>query len=267
MFTREQRAKILERYENKEEKMLVSTILDKAFRFDKEDKLIFTNFLNLHELTIVYQILNELKINFEVYSVNEYANKKVIFFVPSYINDKEAIYKEYVSCIKITPNIKNKLAHKDYMGSIYSLGIKNEMIGDIFAYENYAYVFCMKSVLDFLLTNLYNVGNQEVMLEEIVLNDEEISKMTVKLIKKECIIPSLRIDAVLSEVYHISRSETKEKIGKGDLFLNDKNLFYPNTLVKENDIISLKRYGKMKVGSVIRKTKSDNVVIEIYQFA
>ena len=44
MFTREKRAKILESYENKEEKILISNILDKAFRFDKENKVIYTNF-------------------------------------------------------------------------------------------------------------------------------------------------------------------------------------------------------------------------------
>lgn len=52
MFTREKRAKILESYENKEEKILISNILDKAFRFDKENKVIYTNFLNLHELDL-----------------------------------------------------------------------------------------------------------------------------------------------------------------------------------------------------------------------
>ena len=62
MFTREKRAKILESYENKEEKILISNILDKAFRFDKENKVIYTNFLNLHELDLANRVLNELKV-------------------------------------------------------------------------------------------------------------------------------------------------------------------------------------------------------------
>lgn len=267
MFTREKRAKILESYENKEEKILISNILDKAFRFDKENKVIYTNFLNLHELDLANRVLNELKVSFSIYSPNEYCNKKVIFFIPDYIENSDQIYNDAISCLKIIPNIKNKLIHKDYMGGIYSLGIKNEMIGDIFACDEHAYVFCMKSVTSYLITNLYKVGNQEVKLEEIDLSSKEISDISVNLVKKEYIIPSLRIDAILSEVYNLSRMQTKEKILKGNLFLNDRNMFYPHVQVKENDIVSFKKCGKMKVGKTVRKTKSDNFVIEIYKFA
>lgn len=266
MFTREKRAKILESYENKEEKILISNILDKAFRFDKENKVIYTNFLNLHELDLANRVLNELKVPFNIYAPNEYCNKKVIFFIPDHVEDNSKIYDDAISCLKIIPNVKNKLIHKDYMGGIYSLGIKNEMIGDIFAYDEYAYVFCMKSVTNYLITNLYKVGNQEVKLEEIDLSSKEISDISVNLVKKEHIIPSLRIDAILSEVYNLSRMQTKEKILKGDLFLNDRNMFYPHVQVKENDIVSFKKCGKMKVGKTVRKTKSDNFVIEIYKF-
>lgn len=266
MFTRDQRAKILERYDSKEEKLLVSNILDKAFRFSKENKMIYTNFLNLHELDIAYKVLNELKIDFDIYTANEYCNKKVILFIPDYIDDKTKIYSDIISCIKIIPNVKNKLVHKDYMGSIYALGIKNEMIGDIFAYADYAYVFCMKSVLDYLLTNLYKVGNQDVKIEEIELKKFELLNISINLSKREYIIPSLRIDAILSEVYNISRSETKDKIIKGDLCINDRNIFFPHVQAKENDIVSFRRCGKLKIGNTIRKTKNDNFVIEIYKF-
>ena len=43
-------------------------------------------------------------------------------------------------------DVKGKLLHKDYMGAIYSLGLKREMIGDIFVCENAAYVFCINTV-------------------------------------------------------------------------------------------------------------------------
>lgn len=267
MFTREKRAKILESYENKEEKILISNILDKAFRFDKENKVIYTNFLNLHELDLANRVLNELKVPFYIYAPNEYCNKKVIFFIPDYVEDNSKIYDDAISCLKIIPNVKNKLIHKDYMGGIYSLGIKNEMIGDIFAYDEYAYVFCMKSVTNYLITNLYKIGNQEVKLEEMNLNDKEFLNISVNLVKKEYIIPSLRVDAILSEVYNLSRMQTKEKILKGDLFLNDKNMFYPHINLKENDIVSFRKCGKIKIGKVLRKTKNDNFVTEIYKFS
>ncbi len=266
MITRQEKAKILERYEHKEEKLFISNILDKAYRFEKENKILYTNFLNLHEVYMAVEILNNLKIEYKVFSPNEFINKKVIFFIPDYIMDVNSIYSDYISILKVTQNVKQKLTHKDYMGSIYSLGIKNEMIGDIFAYDTHAYIYCMKSVKDYFLLNLYKVGNQEVKIEELELFSNEVANISLNLSKKEYIIPSKRIDALLASIYSLSRSEAKEKIVKGDLYINDRNIINPSENVKEGDIVSFRRCGKVKIGSDIRKTRSDNLVIEIFKF-
>lgn len=267
MIDKKQKAKILERYENKDDKILISNVLDKAYKFEKENKLVYTNFFNLSELNIVSSVSNELKVQYHIYSVNEYINKKCIFFIPDYISDlSDEFFNQYVNCIKIIPNVKGKLLHKDYMGAIYSLGIKNEMIGDIFAYEDMAYVFCISSITDFICDNLFKVANQEVKTEVIGLESEEVKILKINLIEKEYIVASMRVDAILSEVYSLSRSETKEKITKGDLFINDKNIFYPNTILKEGDIVSFKRCGKLKIGSIVRKTKSGNLVLNVFKY-
>lgn len=267
MITKQDRAKILERYNSKEDKIFISNILDKAYRFERENKLIHTNFLNLNEISIISSILNELNVEYFTYSVNEYVNKKCIFFIPDYIYERsDSFFSEFITCIKILPNIKGKLLHKDYMGAIYSLGLKHEMLGDIFAYEDRAYVFCINSVSNYICDNLFKVANQEVKLEKIALDTQEVKSLNVNLISKEYIIPSMRVDALLSVVYNLSRSETKEKIIKGDLYINDKNIFYPNTILKKDDIVSLKKCGKLKMGDLLRKTKSENLVVNVFKF-
>ena len=122
------------------------------------------------------------------------------------------------------------------MGAIYSLGLKNEMVGDIFICNDMAYVFCMKSVSNYICDNLYKVGNQEVKIAKLSLLDSSVKNLKV------------------------------EKINKGDLYINDKNIFYPNTLLNKDDVVSLKKCGKIKIGEVIRRTKSNNIVINIEKF-
>ncbi len=251
------KAKILERFNNKQEKIFVSNILDKAYRFEKENKLLYTNFLNLNELSIATSILNEINIKYYTYC----ENKKIIFFIPEYIRADDEFFNNIINCIKIIPNVKGKLKHKDYMGAIYSLGLKNEMIGDIFAYEDMAYVFCMSVVTEYIKNNLSKVANQEISLE--IINLKEVKNLNTNFVSKEYIVASLRIDIILSVVYKLGRKEAKEKITKGDLFINDKNIFYPDTIVKENDIVSLKKCGKIKIGKVCRKTKNGNIVLNI----
>ena len=175
-------------------------------------------------------------------SVNEYCEKGIIFFLPDYAEKVE--YDNYISCIKIVAKDTNKLKHKDFMGSIYAMGIKNDFIGDIFVTVNAAYVYILKEVENFLLDNLFKV----------------------EYIEKTYIIPSRRIDALLSEVYNLSRKETKEKIVAGDLYVNAAECINPSIEFYEGDIVSFRRCGKLKVGPEIRTTKSGNICINIYRY-
>lgn len=268
MIDKNSKTKVLEKIKNKEEKILISNILDKAIKFEKTDNLLYTNFLNLNELKMVKSTLEYFDVKYVELDINENIEKRNIFFIPEYLlYKKDEIFKESISCIKIIPKLKGKLLHKDYMGAIYSLGVKREFIGDIIAKENYAYFFCMKSVEEYFTLNLISVGNQEVEIIPIDLFSNELKSLDINFIEKEYIIPSFRVDAILSEVYNLSRSEIKEKIIKGELYINDKNIFYPNTIVGKGDIISLKRCGKLKVGEEIRKTKNSNIVLRIYKYS
>lgn len=267
MITKEIKSKILERFENREERILVSNVLDKAYRFEKTEKLEHTCFLNLHEYDIVSKILDYLKVDYTTYVHSIYSDKKVIFFIPSYITNDIKLYNEYITCIKITPNVRGKLQHKDYMGAIYNIGVKREVIGDIFVNSNICYLFLMSSVKDYVITNLTRVGNQDVDLTEVTLDSEELQNINVNIVHKEYIVPSLRVDAICSTVFNLSRNEIKEKIQKGELCINDKVSYYPSDIIKENDIISLRRCGKIVIKEQIRNTKSGNTVLNIGKFS
>ena len=267
MIDKSVKQELLKSIKDKEEKILISSIIDKAVKFEKTNTLEFSNFLNLNELSDVKKILDYLRVDYMIFAPNQDIEKKNIAFIPDYLEDsKEKVFTDNISCIKVIPNIKNKLLHKDYMGAIYSLGVKREFIGDIIAKNDVAYFFCMKNVEKYFLLNLNSVGKQEVKLEILDIFSDEIKKLSLNFEEKTYIIHSFRVDALLSEVYNLSRSEVKEKIQKGDLYINDKNIVYPNTIIKCGDIISFRRCGKLKVGEKIRETKSLNIVIQIFKY-
>ena len=268
MITKQAKQKILETIKDKDERILISGILDKAIKFEKTDSLFFSNFLNLNEFDMIERVLNHFKIKFYEFYANKDCEKRNIAFIPDYLlESKDNLFSEHVSCIKIISNSKGKLFHKDYMGAIYSLGIRREYIGDIILNENVAYFFCMNSVKDYFILNLLSVGKYDVITEVVDIFSNEVEKLSFNFIEKEYIIPSYRVDALLSEVYNLSRSEVKDKIIKGDLYINDKSIFYPNTLVTSGDIISFKRCGKLKVGEEVRKTKSNNIVLKVFRYS
>ena len=75
MIDKEKKANILKRFDKKQEKIFVSNILDKAFRFEKVNKIEYTDFLNLNEVKVIDEILKNLNVFHIVFKVNENAGK------------------------------------------------------------------------------------------------------------------------------------------------------------------------------------------------
>ncbi|MEG2348555.1 MAG: YlmH/Sll1252 family protein [Clostridia bacterium] len=267
MISKEDKSKIIEKIIEKDKKILIASVIDKANIACKTNRIISTDFLDMSEISYLKSYLDQGKFIYTIYKPNKYMEKSIIIFNYEKENQNYNIdFCEYISCIKIKVDTTDKIAHKDYMGSIYSLGIKREKLGDIFVCKNHAYFFCMRSVAEYILLNLQKVANQKVINEEIMLNSQEVQDITLNFIDKNIIISSLRVDLVLSEIYGISRSISKEKILKRDLYINDKLNISPTYCLSEGDIVLFKKCGKFKVGQVIKTTKSDNLVLHILKY-
>ena len=60
---------ILKRVQKKEDKMLVSNILDKYLKYDKTGVSTYTNFLDIRMLEITENVLRYLKADYHVYKL------------------------------------------------------------------------------------------------------------------------------------------------------------------------------------------------------
>lgn len=268
MINKEQKIKLLNYYDKKEDKIFVSYLIDKVNKFDLNNKLNYTYFLDLNEKEIAIFILKKIDIEFYLFNPLEDTSRFVIFFIPKYMtyNDVTNVIAKYIAVIKISPILKAKLLHKDYMGGIYSLGLKENVIGDIFVLNNICYLFCFEKNKEYILNNLTKVSKYDVNSEVLEIFSNEVKNIKVKYKTIEVIVSSLRIDTVLSEVFLLSRNEVKQKIQNGDLYINCKEMFFVAYLVKNKDIVSFKKCGKIKIGEVLRNTKSGKFVLIIYKY-
>ena len=266
MITKAVKQELVKNIKDKEEKIKLSNVIDKCNKSEATSKITTTNFLDLYEKSIISSMLNKEKIKYEIYFPNSYCEKCIVMFLPEYMSEEHINYNDYVSCIRISAKDMSKLKHKDFMGSIYSLGIKNEYIGDIFLKDKYCYVYVCSSIEEYILDNLFKVANQEVKCEKIDVDSKEAKELKIEYITKSYIVPSRRIDALLSEVYSIGRKEAKEKIVEGDLYINSKICTDPAQYYNYGDIVSFRKCGKLKIGNEIRKTKSGNICIEINKY-
>ena len=197
------------------------------------------------------------------YGGGEDSERTAAFFLPDWMEEDAFDPAEYLSAMKLTAYFGTP-GHRDYMGAVLGMGIGREWLGDIQVQGDTAYLFCMPSVLRHLLS-IEKVGRVSVKAEELPLSEVPAPKRERKELSFS--VMSLRLDAIVAGLFHLSRTEAARQIEAGALTLNYEECFKTDHAVKEGDILSLRGAGKVKVtgtGGTSRKGRLF-VYAEIYR--
>lgn len=154
------------------------------------------------------------------------------------------------------------LSHRDFLGTLMSLNIKREMVGDILVGEKCTVVFVMNSVLP-LVDEITKIGGVGVCVSHD-FSETDIPERKFDIINTT--VKSLRIDAVLSDAIGYSREKTQAFIRSEGVLLNHLVIFDPSEKVSEGDVFSLRGKGKFILNRVGGISKKDRIFITIYKF-
>lgn len=249
---------------NKEETMLQRRLMELAEMAYHHDIVTFSEFLNLNELHILHSISkSQLSSRYETFGGYEYAERQMVAFLP------DALYYEYqypISILKIAPsNIKyaEELTHRDYLGAILNLGIERCKIGDLAIQGRECLVFCQENMADFIRQQLTRVRHTVVTTELLELQDFSYQP---KLTEKTGTVASVRLDAVLSIGFPLSRSKLVGYIEGGKVFVNGKLITNNGFRLNEKDIISVRGMGRIIYGGIISETRKGRYFVRIYQY-
>ena len=192
------------------------------------------------------------KINYEVYLPYKTSEKVIIY-------TKE---EPKVSLFKI--DSYEELRHQDILGSILGLNISPSYLGDIIIDEDNYYFYILSELSDYIIDNLIMIGNKKVKVEELDIN--YLKDYERKYEEYEVIVSSLRVDNVISRIINVNRKEVLNKIQNKEIILNYDILNKGTYILKEDDIFSIRRYGKYKYIGICNTTKKDNFVIKYLKY-
>lgn len=156
------------------------------------------------------------------------------------------------------------LSHRDILGSVLGLGIKREMIGDIFVDGNRAVVMADSQVCDFLLYHLKAVGRKKV---EVSLCPEHAAlslEHTFQTVR--CVVASARLDAVVGAGTKLSRSEASDCILKGEVSVNFVAVTDCSKKLCEGDVISVRHHGRFVLERLCGETKKGRLAVELKKY-
>jgi RNA-binding protein YlmH len=249
------------KYFDVENSSMISNIYEKMMLCSKTGIIKGSDvFLTPDVWFVLKKIENKLPCKIILNGIFEESERKYVTFVPK--DTLSFSEGKFIKVLKIENKSRYKeLKHSNYLGSLIHLGLKREVFGDLIIKDNSCYCAVIENMSEFVCENLQTINKNPVKVEILTLNSKELPQLNY--LDKGINIPSLRLDAVASAAFNISRSDVVEKINKGLLMVNYKKQYKKDFIIKEDDVITVRGFGKMRVVNVIGETKKGKLKLTI----
>lgn len=172
---------------------------------------------------------------------------------------------DIVEAVSITGNFSfDSCSHGDFLGAILGTGIAREKLGDILLQgERGAQILIVPELVDFITATLDKVGNVPVSCTRIPLLALEYEPPRTKSFRS--VEASLRVDALASAGFKMSRSKLATLISNGDVRVNWTTVTKNGTTLKSGDIVSVSGQGRLKIGEIIT-TRKGKFAVELIRY-
>ena len=260
----------LKDYKKQEDKMLLAQVLDKIEFVKTRGKLEYTDFLDMYQISLVENFLKKIKFeNYKLYGGYEEAERKVLIIYPEKYDEimLEKNYSKILKAVRVTlpEEEKGKYSHRNYLGGIVKLGLKREKVGDILVSDTGADIIVMEDFSEILkkeLPSLTRFENSKIEIIEL----KDLRKKEIKIEDIKIIVPSLRLDNIVSDLARTSRNKAVQILNQERVFVNGQNETKPSKNIKVNDIITIRGKGRFVIKENTGSTRSGRIILKIEKF-
>ncbi len=190
------------------------------------------------------------------------AQRKVFGVFPEWYTYSEDDF--LIKVLKFTKSFGEPLTHRDYLGTILSLGIDRAKTGDILVDGNTAYAFVAEDIVEFIRDQVTKVAGHGVKIEiiscrEAVVPEQKFEEISV-------VAASLRLDAVAAAMLKLSRNLAVKLVETGRISVNHKVTQDAAKQLVQGDILSVKGYGRFILAHIGGKTRSERLHVIIKKY-
>ena len=238
-----------------EDRLLLSKAYDAIELSEKWGKPQFLPFLNEHE---------------SLYLKDHISYKENILFFGGYddavrvMMGAGAVKDDFpITPLEVTFREEFSLKHKDFLGSLMGLGLERSAVGDILTEEGRAVIFVRSDIAPFILSQLDKIGRVGVKVQICdtdhlpVSDDFELFVTTLS---------SLRLDAFVSAVTHLSREKSSTLIRTDMVTVDHVTENSVSCTLKEGNTVTIRKYGKYVFTKDLGVSKKGKAKIEVKHF-
>ncbi|SUM69667.1 ribosomal protein S4 [Staphylococcus nepalensis] len=150
------------------------------------------------------------------------------------------------------------LQHQHILGTIMSLGIERDQLGDILIDDRIQFTLT-KQLESYIMLELNKIKGATVKLNAIPVKNMIQSKEHWR--SFDTTVSGLRLDVVLKEIIRKSRSIGKQLIEKKRVKVNHTIIDSVDFQLDQGDLLSVQGYGRAMITDIGGKTKKDKIRI------
>lgn len=255
------REELLKGIENRD---TVARVIDQAEQAIKTWEVVLTHFLSPPELAEIQRVFSRLtEVQLLAWGGYPQAERQRMAIARSELSLD--LSQVAIAALDIAGNFLFDTAnHRDFLGAMLGTGINREKTGDIIVLgERGAQAIVVSELVEFLEMNLKQVRSVPVKTQRIDLSELKVREPKKK--ELTTVEASLRLDAIASAGFGMSRSKMVELIDGGDVRVNWKEITQASSQVKTGDLIAIRGKGRLEVGD-IAVTKKDRYRVQLTRY-
>lgn len=217
--------------------------------------IVLTDFLDFEEQKEIYAVKSH---DIDLYLDGGYEGAERKRALIGYLDNSKLSYDIVILQSSYDPKF-GEISHRNVLGTIMAFGIKRNTFGDIVVENNLITIFASLEISDFLINNLTMISRQRMNFKVI--------KEFIQTEKKEVIqtinVASMRLDAVVAKAINCGRSEAVDLINSGFVLINHKECLNISHTVKENDLLSIRKFGRVEILEIVGLSKKNRTIVKI----
>lgn len=219
------------------------TLKDRIKNIIEHQKSVSLRFLNLEEQSKLQRIPQA-----ELFGGYQDAERKRAYFFGKPLDN--------IIPVNIRYNEKYlTLSHQNILGTLLSLGITLDSIGDILPKQGI--FFMTQEISKEVFASFTEIKRVSITLE--IFEGEVHSEQEFE--EYRTTVESLRLDLVVSKIVKNSRKESTEMIVKDLVKVNHQVCSKSTIILKDNDILSIRKYGRFKIINTEKRSKKNKIVL------
>ena len=249
---------------NKEELLLQKRLAELSRIAYTREIDTFSEFLNLNELNILHTTPKDMLLSqYKTYGGYGLSERQMAAFLP------DALYYDYqypIQIIEISPvnrKFAEELSHRDYLGAVMNLGIERCKLGDILIEDGKAILFAKEELAGYIMEHLTRIRHTTVKTSILSAFEDSYEPRYEEL---KGTVASVRLDTVLSLAYPLSRSKITGLIEGARVFVNGKLVTSNGYRLKEGDILSVRKMGRIGYNGILSETKKGRYMVSIRKY-